>query len=102
MAGPAPTATPTTQPAPDATSLAGFGSGTKLVNTDIAPGRYLSKNDGGNCYWARMKYASGDFEAIIANDNTSGQAIVDIAPTDGVFRSPDVPGGNCMRRRQRQ
>jgi hypothetical protein len=86
-AAPAPTAAPTTQPAPTTTSLPGFGSGTKLVNTDVAPGRYLSLSAGGNCYWARLKDASGDFEAILANDNTRGQAIVEIAPTDGVFES---------------
>jgi hypothetical protein len=87
---PSTTTVPPTTTAPSTTTTASgppsFGAGTKIVGTDIAPGRYITPGQTG-CYWARLEDASGDLDAIIANDNTDWQAIVDIAPTDGAFES---------------
>ncbi|MFI7449976.1 hypothetical protein ACIBQX_20970 [Nonomuraea sp. NPDC049714] len=50
------------------------GDGQYLVGEDIKPGTYKTAGtDGFNCYWARLKNASGELSAIIANDNVSGQ-----------------------------
>jgi hypothetical protein len=85
---PAPTTTPpsTTPPTTPPPTLPGFDDGTFLVGTDIQPGRYITTGVD-LCYWARLKDASGSLDGIIANDNASGQAIVDIAPTDALFES---------------
>lgn len=64
-----------------------FGSGTKLVNNDIEPGRYIAK-DVSLCYWARLKGLSGSLDEVIANGNETGsQVIVDILPSDVAFES---------------
>ncbi|MBT2442872.1 hypothetical protein J7E93_22745 [Streptomyces sp. ISL-36] len=58
------------------------------VGVDIAPGTYKStgnKDDG--CYWERSKDASHNTDAILANNNVSGTAIVKIAATDGYFKT---------------
>jgi hypothetical protein len=60
------------------------GDGTFLVGSDIVPGTYRNRN-GGDCYWARLSGTSGDFSQILANNNTSGQAIVTILPSDKAF-----------------
>ncbi|MFD8262059.1 hypothetical protein ACFV19_24750 [Streptomyces griseoluteus] len=57
------------------------GEGQYLVGEDVQAGTYQT---GGpdkdsiipNCYWARLKNASGEFDAIIANDNLQGQGRV--------------------------
>jgi len=41
------------------------------------------------CYWERLNATTGDFDAIIANDLPSGQAIVTILPSDYAFSSSD-------------
>ncbi|MFF1740743.1 hypothetical protein [Streptomyces mirabilis] len=59
------------------------GEGQYLVGEDIQAGTYRT---GGpeedsvipNCYWARLKNASGEFDAIIANDNIQGQRRVTV------------------------
>jgi hypothetical protein len=66
--------------------LPGFGDGILLVGTDLQPGRYIA-TDLSFCYWARLSDASGSLDAILANDNAVGQAVVDIAPTDVLFES---------------
>lgn len=64
------------------------GDGTYEVGTDVQPGTYVSSTPAsGNCYWARLKGTSGSFEDIIANNNSAGQSVVTIAPTDKVFES---------------
>lgn len=75
------TAAPTTTTAP----LPGFGGGTQLVGTDVQPGRYVSEGD--LCYWERLSGVSGDFDEIIVNGNTDGQAIVEITAGDVAFNS---------------
>src|SRR5262249_39043546 len=85
------TAAPATVPKTTTTAktpLPEFGPGTRLVGKEIAPGRYLSAG-GEGCYYARLKDLSGSLDGIIANDNPTGQAIVDIAPTDVAFQSRD-------------
>lgn len=75
--------TTTTQP--------GFESGVLLVGVDIPPGVYAATvpADSFGCYWARLSDLSGDFEAILANDNiaSEAQALVEILPTDEAFES---------------
>lgn len=64
------------------------GDGTYEVGKDIQPGTYVSSTPGsGNCYWERMSGTSGSFNDIIANNNSAGQSVVTIAPTDKVFES---------------
>jgi hypothetical protein len=69
-----------------AADSAEFGDGTHRVGTDIEPGTYRTEGAPG-CYWARLRSFSGELEAIIANANPSGPAVVTIAPTDAGFES---------------
>lgn len=62
-----------------------FGPGTYLVNVDIAPGTHRARGNG--CYWARLRNFEGGLNAIIANANPQGSAIVTIARTDRGFTS---------------
>lgn len=67
-----------------------FGEGTWIVNQQIVPGRYRSTGPGPDdfgCYWERLSGVTGDFATIIANANTEGPTIVDIAPSDFAFSS---------------
>lgn len=82
---------PTTTTAPSTTTTtapprAGFGGGTQLVGTDVAPGIYVAA-DLDFCYWERLSGLSGSFDEIITNDNATGQAVVEIRPTDAAFNS---------------
>jgi hypothetical protein len=67
-------------------SRTSFGDGTYIVGVDIAPGRFASQA-GSGCYWARLRSFTGDFDAIIANDNPSGRAVVEISRADRGFQS---------------
>lgn len=85
---PAPTSPPTT--AGPKTSFS--GDGTYLVGKDIAPGTYRTagpKQSGalGLCYWERDSDLSGNFSAVIANDNLKGPGVVTIAATDKGFKT---------------
>lgn len=89
---PATTTAPPTTPAPTTPpTLPGFDEGTLLVGSDIQPGIYITAvpDDSFGCYWERLKDVSGEFDAIIANDNISpgGQVIVEIKASDGAFNS---------------
>lgn len=53
------------------------GSGTYEVGKDMEPGQYKTPASG-DCYWARLKDDSGNFEVIIANDILSGQGTVTV------------------------
>lgn len=60
------------------------GEGQYLVGEDIQAGTYRSTGADQdsvfpNCYWARLKNASGEFDAIIANDNIQGQGRVTVS-----------------------
>lgn len=61
----------TKKPGP-ATSFSGEGE--FLVGEDIKPGTYKTAGaeDEFGCYWERAKNASGEFDAIIANNNLNG------------------------------
>ncbi|MFF2774566.1 hypothetical protein ACFVU3_06625 [Streptomyces sp. NPDC058052] len=50
------------------------GDGEYLVGEDIRAGTYKTTGPDGSfgCYWARLKDASGEFDAIIANNNLQG------------------------------
>ena len=63
-----------------------FGDGTYLVNKDIAPGRYRTEGSS-SCYYERLRDTSGEFSAIITNDNPQGPAVVTIAASDAAFTS---------------
>ncbi|MBO0915922.1 hypothetical protein J1C73_16880 [Streptomyces laculatispora] len=78
-AAPAPTVTKTVTAKPKQTKEAGpastfSGDGEYLVGEDIAAGTYKTAGGDGSfgCYWARLKDASGEFDAIIANNNLDG------------------------------
>jgi hypothetical protein len=86
---PGPTTTKTvtvTAPAPaPATAMA--GEGTYEVGVDVQPGTYISApTSDNNCYWARMKAGDGQ-DNIIANNNTTGSAVVVIRASDKFFTS---------------
>jgi hypothetical protein len=57
------------------------GDGTWLVGDDVKPGVYVAV-DPGECYWERVSGLSGDFEDLIANDNVTGQAVVQVKKSD--------------------
>lgn len=85
---PQPTAAPAKPPAaPPPAAAGGIGPGTKVVGVDVQPGLYRSNNQGGGCYWARLKSLSGDLDDILANENAAGPAVVAISPTDKGFTS---------------
>jgi hypothetical protein len=63
-----------------------FGDGDFIVGTDIQPGTY--RNDGSSgCYWARLANFTHGLDAILANDNPQGQAVVTISPGDKGFET---------------
>lgn len=65
-----------------------FGAGTYAIGSAIPAGRYRSNNPAvTSCYWARLSGFGGTLGEIIANDNASGPAVVDIAAGDKGFMS---------------
>jgi hypothetical protein len=76
----APATTTTTEPQP------GFGGGTFVVGDDIQSGRYMASDVNG-CYWERVSGLGGTVDEVIVNAYISGQAIVEILPTDAGFNS---------------
>jgi len=63
------------------------GDGVFIVGLDIDPGTYRSSNDK-SCYWSRLSsFSQSGIEGIIANDNSTGPTIVQIAPTDVGFKT---------------
>jgi hypothetical protein len=84
---PKPTATPappTATPEPPGFS---FGSGKKLVGSDIAYATYRTRSASSGCYWERLRGLGGTFGEIVANDNTNGPAVVTIMSGDAAFNS---------------
>jgi len=76
---PAPTVTKTVAAKPKKTKEAGpastfSGEGEYVVGEDIKAGTYKTSGPDGEfgCYWERSKNASGEFGAIIANNNLEG------------------------------
>ena len=70
---------------------AAVGPGILAVGTDIQPGTYRAETAGTDpldgCYWARLSNLSGDFEAIITNNNFTGVATVEIQASDVAFET---------------
>jgi hypothetical protein len=86
---PTSTPQPSNTPRPAATptpALAGFDAGMRIVGTDMAPGTYRSSL-GSGCYWERLSGFGGTLGDILANENSSGRAVVTIAATDKAFNS---------------
>lgn len=85
---PEPTATAEPTPTPEPTATTNpylFSTGTYLVNSEIEPGIYHGNAGYGildSCYWERLQNLSGNFDAIIANDNSMGDFFVEIKETD--------------------
>lgn len=80
-----PTATP--EPTPTLNPYI-VNRGTHLVGTDIMPGIYYGEAGSdllSSCYWARLSDLSGEFGAILANDNSIGQFYVEVKETDVAF-----------------
>ncbi|MFE0778285.1 hypothetical protein [Streptomyces sp. NPDC058861] len=66
------------------------GDGDFQVGSDVKPGLYRTRgNENAMCYWERSKDASGEPDAILANDNVTGTAYVEIKATDKLFKSSD-------------
>ena len=84
---PAPTVTVTTTQAvvPQVAAGAIPGDGTFQVGADIQPGTYVSAPPAVNCYWARL--SSSNTSDIIDSNNSSGQSVVTIEPSDKYFES---------------
>lgn len=82
-------ANPATTPAGDPNSIS--GDGTFAIPSQVKPGTYRTvvPNDSLNCYYARLKDASGSFEGIITNENgrPGSQQIVEIKTTDKFFKT---------------
>lgn len=53
-----------------------INDGTYQVGRDINPGTW--RTEGGDCYWERDANLSGSIDSIIANDNITGQSIVQL------------------------
>lgn len=81
------TAKPKAEPKADTGPSAELAEGTYEVGKDVKAGRYKTTvpDDSMNCYWARLKDDSGDFDAIIANDNASPGARVSVTIKNGEF-----------------
>jgi hypothetical protein len=65
------------------------GEGTYVVGSQVQPGLYVSKGNTGGCYWARLSDATGDFDAILANDIGDGPRYMRIKDTDALVESSD-------------
>lgn len=79
---PVPTNTPQPSPTPNPNLVR---IGTHIVGTDIQPGIYRGEAGSdlfGSCYWARLKDLTGDFGALLANDNSIGQFYVEVLESD--------------------
>jgi hypothetical protein len=62
-----------------------FGSGTFIVGTDIAPGRW--RGGGADCSWERLQGFSGERTDVVASGNPKGVAVVNVRRTDAGFKS---------------
>ncbi|MDK1030343.1 MAG: hypothetical protein QGD96_13615, partial [Anaerolineae bacterium] len=77
-------------PAPTNPFPTNIMAGTYLVGIDIQPGTYQAQAGSDvleSCYWERQNNVAGDFNAIIANDNSIGQYYVQIQPGDFAFKT---------------
>ncbi|WP_409957340.1 Ig-like domain-containing protein [Gemmatimonas sp.] len=64
-----------------------FGNGTRLVSSEVRPGRYRSINGlNALCYWARLRNTTGTGD-IIANDLGRGPRLLEVLPADVAVES---------------
>ena len=79
---------PTGSPPATGEPTAEIGTGAYLVGDAVAPGTYLSPGPTtASCHWERLRGASSSEDDVIAEADVSGQAIVEILPTDVAFKS---------------
>jgi hypothetical protein len=73
-------------PSPSTAADTGYTDGTYIVGSDIKPGTYKSAGPAaggiGLCYWERDKKTDDPLSKIIANDDTKGQAVINISSSD--------------------
>ncbi|WP_424213402.1 hypothetical protein ACN20G_15690 [Streptomyces sp. BI20] len=74
------------------------GSATVEVGKDVQPGLYRSTGNKGTlgCYWQRAKDATDELDAILANDNVTGTAYVQIKASDKFFKSRGCSGWEAV------
>jgi hypothetical protein len=65
-----------------------FENGTRLVGTDVPPGRYRSVNAPAalSCYWARLRNTTGT-DAVIAQDIGAGPRLMELLASDVAVES---------------
>ena len=91
----APASVPTTTPAPATSGAAQAGdaspvieTGAFLVGKTLQPGTYVTAGPVSvGCHWERLRAASSQADDVIAAKDVTGQAIVEVLPTDVVFSS---------------
>lgn len=65
-------------------------TGTYLIGYDIQPGTYKGQagtDFSNSCYWERLRNVAGGFDAILANDNATGQFYVQVLPSDFAIKT---------------
>ncbi|MFF2774900.1 hypothetical protein ACFVU3_08320 [Streptomyces sp. NPDC058052] len=74
--------------APEKKAVTIDGDGDFEVGSDVKPGLYRTTgNEDALCYWERSKDATGELDSILANDNVTGTAYVEIKKSDKFFKS---------------
>ncbi|WP_030748084.1 hypothetical protein [Streptomyces griseus] len=74
--------------APEKKAVTIDGDGDFEVGSDVEAGLYRSTgNEDAGCYWERAKDAKGELDSILANDNVTGTAYVEIKKSDKFFKS---------------
>ncbi|MFF9341039.1 hypothetical protein ACF1CG_15040 [Streptomyces sp. NPDC014773] len=74
--------------APEKKAVTVDGDGDFEVGSDVKPGLYRTTgNEDAMCYWERSKDATGELDSILANDNVTGTAYVEIKKSDKFFKS---------------
>jgi hypothetical protein len=64
-----------------------FGNGTRLVPSQVPPGRYRSVNAASaSCYWERLSGFGGTSAERLANDLGGGPRIIEVLATDAAIR----------------
>ena len=79
-----------TLPAPALEFPTNIGTGIYLVGIDILPGTYQGQAGTeitDSCYWVRLNNVAGGFDAIIANDNGTGQYYAQVQASDFAFQT---------------
>lgn len=88
-----PAAAPTaTTAAASPTPATQWKAGVYKVGDDIQAGSYKTPGDTSQCYWNRLKDASGEPAAIIARDIFSGPGRMVVETTDAYIKF----GGACL------